>query len=106
MTTLQEQNEAYLAAKIDPIVGPILDALHVQDACTYNGRAGSIETLARQTAGKVEAAIRADERSRLASVLDADAEILATFANGTLEMVRLIAYMLRNAPTERRADDG
>lgn len=47
----------YAAAQMDPVASIILDALHKQDAATYNGSAGDIGTLALNAATDVRRAL-------------------------------------------------
>ena len=50
-TSLEDAH--YKRARRDPIARLVLEALHKQDAATYNGNAGDIGALALQTAAKI-----------------------------------------------------
>lgn len=102
-------DEVYETAKQHPVASIILDALHTQDARTYNGNAGSPLTLALDTAEAVEKVIRADERLRRVTPVepvvrnhyldrnsDAFTELAATIADEALsDKVELDADYLR-----------
>lgn len=84
------ENAAYLDTKADPIAGPILAALHEQDACTYNGNSGGIDERARVAAAAVTRAVE----KAIAARLVADAEDIAAYAPSPLRAVQLVAFLL------------
>jgi hypothetical protein len=61
--------ERYDLAKSDRLAGPILAALHEQDARTYHGNSGDMAGLAWATASKVDTVVRRDERAKIAQML-------------------------------------
>lgn len=95
----------YQQAKDDPVASIILDALHTQDARTYNGDAGDKGKLALSTAEAVQAPIRRDERERLAALFEEHAEVLAGFAPTTPRLVEMMCFLLRLDHGVERATD-
>lgn len=53
--SLDDDNARYAAAKADPVAAVVLDALHEQDARTYNGMSGDIAELSMEVAEKIRA---------------------------------------------------
>ncbi len=73
MSTTTLSDAHYKRAKRDPIARLVLDALHKQDAATWNGSAGDIGALALQTAAKIRS-MQTKQARRAAAPATGDAQ--------------------------------
>lgn len=90
-----DTDATYTAAKADQVAALILDALHAQDAATYNGNAGDVGALALSTAKQVETIIRRDERDKLARLFEDHRDTLASFPKDAAHVVDMVCLLLR-----------
>jgi hypothetical protein len=89
-----DDNAAYDAAKNDPVAARVLDALHEQDARTYNGQSGDIGKLALTAAADLRELVGKEERQRLAALLDEHRVTLTEFVDNPDKMLGLVILLL------------
>ena len=89
-----DDNAAYEAAKNDPVSARVLEALHDQDAATYNGNSGNIGQRALDAATDVREMIGREERQRLAALLESHRATLAESVATPDKMLGLMIFLL------------
>jgi len=70
--TMNDDVDAYEAAKTDPFVAAVLEALHEQDARTYHGNAGDAGELALTTVSRIRPLVDALRVERDAAIAERD----------------------------------
>jgi hypothetical protein len=101
-SSVPDADAVYEQAKADPWASLVLEALHEQDARTYNGQSGNPGALAlavaerlRDQAARDEANVRADERERVARLLEEHVATLAAWPKDANAAIEMVAFLLR-----------
>lgn len=95
MRDLAEVDRNYQAAKTDPVAAVVLDALHSQDATTYNGLSVDIGKSALDVAEQVRDLVAREERHRLADILEESRELLIESARDKPALFALLLLLMR-----------